>query len=144
MRAWRIGLIGCGAVFVAWGVLGLFAEQSPAKLAGLALWLGATVFVHDGLLVPLTLLVGLVGHRLLRRAPHRVRQVIAAGAVVAGVLTLLAVPSIIRHPVVSNPTALPQSYGRNLIWLWLVVVAVTGAAALWAWSRSRRGRGRRR
>src|SRR5690606_5367558 len=39
-------------------------------------------------------------------------------------------PLIVRYPMNSNPTALPQSYTRNLIVLEATVLVVTAAAAL--------------
>lgn len=137
MKVLRIGLILAGLGFVSWGVVGLFAEQSPPKLAGLAVWLGGAIIAHDGILVPVVLLLGLVGWRLLRRLSNPVRQVVASGVLVAGMLSLLALPSIIRHPVASNPSALPQDYGQNLALLLLAVLSVTVVVALLVWRRVR-------
>lgn len=139
MRALRIGLILAGLGFAAWGGAGLLAEESVPDLLGLAVWLGGALLAHDGVLAPMVLLLGLVGWRLLRRLPGAVRQVIAGGVLVAGMLALLALPSIIRAPVVSNPTALPQDYGRNLAWLLAIVAIATAGLAVAVWLRNRRG-----
>ncbi|ADD42659.1 hypothetical protein [Stackebrandtia nassauensis] len=140
MRFVRVVLIVTGVGFAAWGAAGLLAEQSPADLTGLAVWLGMAVAVHDGLLAPLSLLAGALAWRALRPLPRPVRQFTTGGLLVAGTLALLALPLLIRYPVVSNPTALPQSYGSNLGWLLVTVLGATGVVTLAGWWRGRRGR----
>jgi hypothetical protein len=111
-----LGLLGVAAT--AYGARLLLAEDLP-DLVNAAVWLAAGVVLHDFVLVPLTLATGWTATRLLtpdRRAP------VAAGLVVLGTLTLVAVPVLGGWGAnADNPTILDRSYPAG----WLVVAGVT-------------------
>ena len=75
--------------------------------------------LHDFVLVPLTLLLGLA---LIRLLPANLRAPVAGGLVVLGSVTLLAVPVLGRFGArADNPTLLDRDYAAG----WLVVAGVT-------------------
>ncbi|TDC21228.1 hypothetical protein E1265_18670 [Streptomyces sp. 8K308] len=104
--------------------------------AGVASWLAGAALLHDLVLLPLVLAAGL----LLRRLGGRpVRGVVRGGLVVAGCVTLVALPPLLRPGEPANPTVLPLDYGRNV----LLLIALTGLGTLSlalvvAWRRRRR------
>ncbi|MFF7726834.1 hypothetical protein [Streptomyces sp. NPDC008001] len=109
--------------------------QDPWQVAR---WLAGSVLVHDGIVVPLTLLAGLVVARL------RARRAVRGGLLVAASLTAVAFPVVFRPGTPANPSVLPLDYGRNwllLLGLTAVVTAVTALAAPWTGRSRRRGRG---
>ena len=108
-----IGLLGVAATaYGAW----LLAEDLP-DLVDTAVWLAAGVVLHDFVLVPLTLTAGWIATRLLR---PRLRAPVAAGLVVLGTLTLVAVPVLGGWGAnADNPTILDRDYRAD----WGVVAA---------------------
>ncbi len=102
-----IGLLGVAAT--AYGAWLLLAEDLP-DLVDTAVWLAAGVVLHDFVLVPLTLTAGWIATRLL---PPRLRAPVAAGLVVLGTLTLVAVPVLGGWGAnADNPTILDRDYPR--------------------------------
>ena len=119
-----IGLLGVAATaYGAWLLL-TEAIDGWGDLVDVAVWLAAGVVLHDFVLVPLTLAVGLALTSLLpasRRAP------VAAGLVVLGTLTLVAVPVLGGWGAnADNPTILDRDYAAG----WLVLAAVILAVVL--------------
>ncbi|MGA5269050.1 hypothetical protein NCG97_13615 [Streptomyces lydicamycinicus] len=104
------------------------------ELTGVLVWLGGAVVLHDGLLAPLVLLVGMALVRGGVRGPVR------GALTVAGTLTLVALPVLLRPGPRPNSSVLPLDYARN--WL-LAMVAVATVTALVVGAR-RFIRGRRR
>ncbi|MFD8325576.1 hypothetical protein [Streptomyces lydicus] len=103
-------------------------------LTGVLVWLGGAVVLHDALIAPLVLLIGLVLVRGGARGPVR------GALLVAGALTAVALPVLLRPGKPANSSVLPLDYPRN--WL-LTLVAVATVTALVLAAR-RPGRGRRR
>ncbi|GGR84305.1 hypothetical protein Snoj_42480 [Streptomyces nojiriensis] len=103
---------GFGLVCAAWGGWLLLQQPEPWRIA---VWLGGAVVVHDGLVAPVVMaiaaLVAVVGLRL-----HGVPR---AALIVAGSLTAIALPPLLRPGGVANPTVLPLDYLRN----WLLAMA---------------------
>jgi hypothetical protein len=111
-----IGALGLAvAAYGAWLLLG----DDLADLVTIAVWLAAGVVLHDFVLVPLTLGLAWLGVRLL---PEVIRAPAAAGLVVLGTLTLLAVPVLGRWGAnADNATILDRHYGLG----WLSVAGLT-------------------
>jgi hypothetical protein len=115
--------------YALWLLLHSATDQWPALLT----WLIGGVVLHDLVLAPVLLAVGLAAHRL----PAYLRAPAAVGLVVWGSVTLFAVPVLGRFGALDdNPTLLDRPY----LVTWLVGCAVTVllvgvAGAL----RSRRG-----
>jgi len=77
------------------------------------------VVLHDFVLVPVTLLLGLA---LIRLLPANLRASVAGGLVVLGTVTLMAVPVLGGWGAnADNPTILDRNYPVG----WLVVAGVT-------------------
>ncbi|MGW3727505.1 hypothetical protein [Streptomyces sp. NPDC000851] len=100
----------------------------------LALWLGGAVVLHDGLLVPTVLLLGL----LISRA-RRLRPILRGGLLTGGCLTLIALPPLLRPGRPANPTVLPRDYWVS----WSVILAATVAVTVAVAWVTRRRRSRR-
>ena len=73
------------AAYGAW----LLLQEDLSDLVDTAVWLAGGVVLHDFVLVPLTLLVGLA---LVRLLPANLRAPAVGGLVVLGTVTLMAVP----------------------------------------------------
>ena len=98
-----IVLMAVGAVLLATG----------GQIKDVALWLAGAVVLHDGIIAPLVLGIGL----LLAAVPAR--GAVRGALVVAGCLTMVALPVLLRPGRPTNPSALPLDYLRN----WLLVLA---------------------
>ncbi|MBD0741598.1 hypothetical protein [Streptomyces sp. CBMA152] len=121
-----VGLMGLGA-FLAW-------SQRPWDVV---VWLVGAVVLHDGLIAPLVLLVGL-GVAATRPG---VRGPLRAALLTAGCLTVIALPDILRPGPVVNVTVLPLDYVRN--WLVLLGVVVLATVVVLVGKRGRGGHGGR-
>jgi hypothetical protein len=121
VRPYRIGLATTGGMLIALGVFRLVTELASGDLAALALWLVVAVALHDGVIAPLTVGVGVT----LTRLPRRVRRYVQGALVVGALITVVALPLIDRHdtqPVVK--AILLRDYASNLALLLGLTVAV--------------------
>ena len=110
-----------GALGVAVAAYGgwLLLQEDLSDLVDTAVWLAGGVVLHDFVLVPLTLLLGLA---LVRLLPANLRAPVAGGLVVLGTVTLMAVPVLGGWGAnADNPTILDRNYPVG----WLVVAGVT-------------------
>ncbi|WP_063991981.1 MULTISPECIES: hypothetical protein [unclassified Streptomyces] len=142
MRTVRYGVGAAGIALMTFGGALLWDGPRPWSTA---LWLAGGVLVHDGLLAPLVLAVGAVAGILAGRPPRGVPR---AALIVAGSLTAVALPALLRPDGVANATVLPLDYSRNWL-LAMAAVAVTttgyaGARAGARWARRSGGAGRGR
>lgn len=116
------------------GVLGLALMAVGAtllltggQLKDVALWLAGAIVLHDGIIAPLVLGVGL----LLAAVPAR--GTVRGALVVAGCLTMIALPPLLRPGAPTNPSALPLDYLRNWLLLLAAVAVVTGVVPAVRW-----------
>jgi hypothetical protein len=141
MRLIRAALIGLGLVPIGIGLYGLWNYYPTEQLIQIGKWLAIGVVLHDGVLVPLVLLVGGLIWWVSRRLPASVGRIVIGGLLLAGVVSLVAAPVVWREDAPSvNPTLLPQDYGNNLVWLLLIVATLTVSGAVIAWLYSRKPR----
>ena len=135
MRAARIVLVVIGVLVIAFGAYVLVTTVRPNRIWGLATWLLGAVVLHDAILSPFVVGVGL----LLRRTGRSLRAwalvVVQAAIVLGSVLALVVLPEIAaKHHGQKNPTVLPFDYGARLLVvegvLLFVVVAVLAIAAV--------------
>ncbi|MFE5617406.1 hypothetical protein [Streptomyces sp. NPDC056463] len=132
----RVVRYGCGALGVALMGLGAVLVVRTGTVAEVVLWLAGAIVLHDGVIAPLVLGVGL----LIAAVP--VRGPVRGGLIVAGSLTLVALPLMVRPGAPPNPTALPLDYVRN--WLVLMGVVAIGTGAVLGVRRLLAQRRRRR
>ncbi|MFG2989725.1 hypothetical protein ACGFZK_10635 [Streptomyces sp. NPDC048257] len=124
--AYRYAVGGFGLLVMAFGGLLLVREPEPWRIVR---WLAGGVLVHDGLIAPLVFAVA----ALCAAAGLRLRGVPRAALIVAGSLTVIAAPPLLRPGGVANATVLPLDYPRN--WL-LAMAAVAVLAAGYAGARA--------
>lgn len=119
----RILLATCGVALAAFGAFRLLTEIGFSDLIILALWLVAAVAIHDGILSPL---VVSAGWAISRFVPARGRRYLQFGLVVAALVTVIAVPLILREDTQPGSKAiLNQAYGGNLTILLGLIAACT-------------------
>ncbi|MFF4261392.1 hypothetical protein ACFY7Y_11275 [Streptomyces virginiae] len=134
--AFRYTVGGIGVAVMAFGGFLLVREPEPWRIV---LWLAGGVLVHDGLIAPLVIAVG----ALCAAAGVRLRGVPRAALVVAGSLTVIALPPLLRPGGVANPSVLPLDYPRNWLLAMVAIGALTaGYAGGLAWGRRRAARRR--
>jgi len=113
------------------GVLHHSLDTRPSQLA--RFWIGGAV-LHDFLLAPAVLGIGVAVARL---APRRRRTALQQALVICGPLALFAYPEIRGYAhILRNPTSLPHNYTVNLL---IVIGAVITAVAVKAFIRRRGG-----
>ena len=130
---WLLYALGTAAVL--YGFWGLFATAEKTRPVFAALWFGGGVAVHDGLLVPVVLLLGAA---VVRWVPLVARPVVQGALFVSGTVSLVAFPLVGGFGgAAGNPSANPLPYGRNLA---LVLGVVWAGAAVLVVLRARRAR----
>jgi hypothetical protein len=117
---------------MAGGVLGLLRNGGRTHPPELATWLAGSALVHDALIAPAALGIGVL---VARAAPARVRPFLQGGLAITGMLVLATFPLIGgfgKQP--GNPSALPLDYGLGLLLVlgsvWLVVAALAVRAVI--------------
>ncbi|MER5779073.1 hypothetical protein ABT144_33270 [Streptomyces sp. NPDC002039] len=115
----RYVLGALGLALMAWGGLLLVRQPEPWRIA---LWLAGAVVVHDGFVAPLVMTVA----ALTAAAGLRPRGVPRAALIVAGSLTAVALPPLLRPGAVANATVLPLDYLRD----WLLTMAAIAVLTL--------------
>lgn len=137
IRVARALLVATGLGFGLYGAK-LVLDLGLPNLFAAAKWLVGGVVLHDGVIGPVVIVVGVLGARLLRGP---LPAAVIVGAVVLGSLTLASVPMIGRFGALEdNPSLLP----RNYVVGWLVLaglISVTVTAALLVDRRAARGGG---
>ncbi len=97
-------------------------------LRSVAVWFGGGIVIHDALIAPATIIVGLL---VLRIAPPFARAYVQGALVITGSLALATLPLVLgdgRDP--NNPSQQPLPYGRNLLIVVALVWLVAAALAL--------------
>jgi hypothetical protein len=114
-----------GLALLGFGVQGFLTEPYlDGQRIGVLLWAAGGIVLHDGVWVPLVLLVGAL---LVRAVPERVRGAVLVGLLTAAALTVVGLPAAIReNDHNGNATLLPLPYLRN----WLLLLGVVGVAVL--------------
>lgn len=139
MRTARIVLVVVGVLVIAFGAYVLVTTVRPNRIWGLATWLLGAVVLHDAILSPFVVGVGL----LLRRTGRSLRAgalvVVQAAIVLGSVLALVVLPEIAaKHHGTKNPTVLPFDYGARLLLVEGVLLLVVALVLVVAAVRARR------
>lgn len=123
MKAWRIILVIAGVGLGLFGIFRLTTEVPLGNLLWLLVWLAAAVAIHDGILSPF--IVG-VGWLLRRLVPDRPRRYLQFALIMAGLVTVIALPMIyLRGSQPAVKALLLRNYGANLALIISVVAVVT-------------------
>jgi hypothetical protein len=135
MRTARIAFGVLGLAAMGYALLGAAGDPDvkPGRHTG---FLVTVLVLHDGVLLPAMLLVGVLVHRFVP-PPHR--AILQAALVASASLTIVAVPLVLGYGrLADNPSALPRDYGRGLATT-LATVWLATAIVLLVRSRSSRG-----
>jgi hypothetical protein len=126
-----VGLAGMG--YGLWLILRFQVISKPFKLIE---WLIGAVVLHDGVLVPSTLLVGAV---LTKTIPPRARRYIQGALISSGLVTIVALVLIYREgDQAASLALLRQNYAAHLVLVVAIIVGITALAYLSRVIRDRR------
>lgn len=126
----RLALLGAGVVLVGAGVVIGLTTVPQGQWPSVLLWLAGGVAIHDAVLAPAAVLVGLV---VLPRVPEDWRPALRAGALGAVVLALFAVVIVVASTMRRDPSVVPVPLSTSLVVATSVLVlAVMVGAALGA------------
>jgi len=135
MKAVRIALGVVGGLLISYGVVRLVHGLPGPMLALLSGWVLAVLLIQFVILAPLVLSVGAA----LRPLPDRGRAFIQAALIISGLVTIIAIPLMLRQ--FTQPPAkamLLQDYRLNLLFLVVVIAAGTSIAYAVRVARDRR------
>lgn len=133
---WRWLFVLPGLAAAGYGAFGLLTAGSSVPLGSWLTWFVGAALLHDVVLAPLWIALGWVAARVL---PEPARPAATVGAVVAGVVSLVALPFVLgigADP--GDPSFLPREYGRNLLLVDAAVLLLAAGWGAWAVARSRR------
>jgi hypothetical protein len=114
-----------GALLALFGIFRLLTEIPAVDLLVLASWLAGALVVHDGILAPLSAAVGVATTRFV---PRPVRAYVQAALVAGAIVTVIALPLVLRAG--SQPpekALLRQNYVANLA---ILLCGIAAAAAV--------------
>ena len=129
MKIARVVLVVVGVLVIAFGAYVMVTTVRPNRIWGLATWLLGAVILHDAILSPFVVAVGLLLRRTGRTLQVWALVVVQAVVVLGSVLALVVLPEIAaKAHGTKNDTVLPFDYGLRLLVvegiLALLVVAV--------------------
>ncbi|KQV74214.1 hypothetical protein ASC61_03885 [Aeromicrobium sp. Root344] len=126
MRLVRALLLLTGVGFGLWGVW-LMRDFTSEQLVSMGTWLAGGVILHDAVIAPVTVVLGVVAARLL---PGRTRSVAAIAFLVWATLTVAFLNVLSgQGGKPDNDTVLHRPYGLSWIVLTLVIAAIAAAVA---------------
>lgn len=139
MRAARIVLVVVGVLVIAFGAYVMVTTVRPNRIGGLATWLLGAVILHDAILSPFVVLVGLGLRRVGRALRLWVLVVVQAAIVLGSVLALVVLPEIAaKHHGAKNPTVVPFDYTTRLLVVEGALLLVVIAVLVVGWLTARR------
>jgi len=122
-----------GWLLIAYGVWGLFDNDTQTHPEQWIRWFVGSLVIHDFVIAPLTFAVGAL---LVARIPRPFRAPFQAGLISSAVIVLTTWPLLRGHGLRSdNPSALPNDYLTGLVMVLFAVWSVVAAVALRAWKR---------
>ncbi len=128
MRILRAVLLLAGVGIGLWGVW-LMRDFTSAQLVSLAIWLAGGVALHDAVIAPLTVMIGVAAARVL---PDHSRSVAAIAFLVWATLTVTFFNVLSgQGGKPDNDTVLNRPYGLSWVVLTVVIAAVAIAVAYW-------------
>lgn len=142
-RAVRVTLAGLGVGLIGYGAVRLLQAQTPAQLAAIAKWLIAVLIVHDAIVSPLVIAVGLLLAAVVRQ---RWLGFVQLGVAVFALVSSVAVFLIWRQGKSSAASLalLQRNYLANLLILAsLISLATIGLAAASGYRNAARSKRRK-
>ncbi|BDZ42478.1 hypothetical protein GCM10025865_17770 [Paraoerskovia sediminicola] len=134
VAVWRTAFAVVGVAMLAWGVYLGITRVPSSQWLGVLVWLAGGIVVHDVILAPIGILVGLL---VLPRVPASWRPALRGGMLALGVLAIFAVALFFGAAGRRNPSAVPQDPVAAVV-VALVVIAVGVVVAIgWRAVRSR-------
>ncbi|GAA1835074.1 hypothetical protein [Agromyces salentinus] len=131
MRLARGILIALGVGLTAIGGIVLLVDVPPERYLGIATWVGAAIVLHDGVVAPVVVAVGLGAARADRRLGRGPVAVVQGAMLVGAILTAIALPALIASlRGNANPTILVGSYASSLAVAWALVAITVAVAAV--------------
>lgn len=125
-RFWLSAAAGWALVGV--GLRGVLQHTVDTRPVDLARFVVGGALVHDLIVAPLVLFLGLVVTRAVR---PRARPIVQAALVITAALALFAYPLVRMYGrATHNPTSLPHDYAQNLLLVLGLVWAATAVAVL--------------
>lgn len=121
MKAARLTLGALGAAGVFWGAW-LLSDDGFDRLRSTALWFVGVVVLHDAVLAPIVVVIGVIATRTLRH-----RTVAAVAFLIWGTLTL-AVANVLSG--VGGKPDMDSLLNRPYVGAWLVLSGIIAAGAL--------------
>ena len=132
VRGWRVVFAVAAVAAGAYAALLMWEVAGSAPWSVLR-WLAGGVLLHDAVLAPAVLLLGLLTRWFVPRPWHAPA---AVALVTWGALTLLAVPVLGRFGArADNPTLLDRSYLLSWLVMTALVVATMSGAGWWRSTR---------
>jgi hypothetical protein len=139
LRATRIILVSAGVLGLVFGAYVLIDSVAPARLPGLALWIGAAIVLHDAVIAPVVFGLGVLTRRGGSRVAGSIIMTVQAAIVLGSLMTLIVLPAVAAQRLGSkNPSVLPLDYAANLGLFWLYLALAAAIVSLWLYVRTRR------
>ena len=116
------------AVILGVGLRGIFQHRLDTRPANLARFVVGGALLHDLLVAPVVIMLGVA---VARAVPAAARAAVQAGLAVTAIVALFSYPLVRAYGLAAhNPTSLPHNYARNLLVVLGLVWAVTAAVAI--------------
>ena len=123
MRQWRIILAVAGISLILFGAVRVLVGVPIGQLIVLAAWFIGAVIIHDGVVAPATVAGGWL---MARTVPPRARRYLQGFLITGGLVTVFAIPLILRRNTQpASKAILQQNYGGHLTILLGVIAAVS-------------------
>ena len=121
MHKYRVFLVVAGGLLFGSGAFRLLTQLSSGDLVALGAWLVVAVVLHDVLIAPATVGIGVA----LTRLPPLVRRYVQGALIVGALITVIAIPLIAREDTQPPVKAMLQrDYLANLVVLLGLVILV--------------------
>lgn len=118
---WIGAVVGWGVIVA--GIVGLLSQSGQTRPTDAARWVLGAAVLHDLVLAPIVIGIGLL---LTKVAPRRWRAVVQGAFVITAMVSLFSIPFVRGYGrIANNPSLLPGNYATGL----LTVLAVVWAGA---------------
>jgi hypothetical protein len=134
MTGVRRGLFATGGLLMAYAAVGAVTD-ADVKIGAL-FFLAGSLVAHDALLLPATIVLGVLIGRVV---PRRAQPLLRAALIIGLAVTVVAFPLVLgRGRAADNASLLPLPYGRGLLEIYGVIGGVVAVALVVQMWRDRR------